>query len=151
VGCLAVIVGCSAEHLGLQARLGQTISNLCDQLCHLNSSLLIVAFLVEEFEHLSDERLAHDKLEANFFVLFLQELLLEHEVLESSVAGLCLLLLVSHSHKQAKLVFSGQTSQCFLASKLGHFSLKFVFIDAQLLCFGVNRALALLVDLLLLL
>ena len=60
MGSLAVVVGRTAEHLGLKSSLGQTVSDLSDEFGHLDCSFLVVTLLIQEFEHLSDQWLAHD-------------------------------------------------------------------------------------------
>lgn len=60
VSGLWVVVGRTAEHLSLKSSLGQTVSDLSDEFGHLYCSLLVVALLIQEFEHLSNEWLAHD-------------------------------------------------------------------------------------------
>ena len=75
VCCLAVVVGCPAEHLCLDPDLNQTLRDFLDQLRHLDGCLLIRALLVEEVKHLGDQWLAHHQLNRNFFVFLLQKLL----------------------------------------------------------------------------
>jgi len=75
MGGLAVVICCSSEHLRLDTSLGKAVCDFGDQLGHLNRSFLVGTFLVEELEHLSDERLTQLKLYANLLVFFHQELL----------------------------------------------------------------------------
>ena len=83
--------------MGLDARLSETLSYLADKLCHLNCSLLVGSLLVEELEHLGDEGLAHHELESDLLVLFLQKLLLEHQVLQVGIPLLSSFFLLTHA------------------------------------------------------
>jgi len=53
MGCLTIVIGSAAEHLCLNSCLSETLGNLLDKLDHLDGGLLIGAFLVQEFKHLS--------------------------------------------------------------------------------------------------
>ena len=64
----------------------------------MDGRILIGGLLVDEVQHLSHDRLALDQLDADLFMLLLQELLLSDEVSQMSVPGLCLLLLLAHLH-----------------------------------------------------
>lgn len=71
MGCLAVVVSGTAEHLRLNLGLHQTLRDLLDKLGHFDGRFLIRALLVEELKHLSHQRLAHDQLDADFLVFLL--------------------------------------------------------------------------------
>lgn len=150
IGLRAIVVGSSTEHLGLLACLVEATGNLSNQLCHLEGRLLTRSLLIQEFEHLCDERLAHDKLHANFAILLLQELLPDHQLSELRVLVLRFLLLFTASDELTKFILCRQTSKRLLPSQLGHLSLKLVLVDVQLLRLSINATLALLIDTLLL-
>ena len=91
------------------ACLVQTIGDFGDKLCHLKSGFLAGTFLVQEFEHLSHERLAHDKLHTDLAIFFLEELLLDNKFSKLSMLSLRLFFLLSASDEQTEFVFGCQT------------------------------------------
>ena len=79
--------------------------------------------------------------------MFLSNRLLSlDEFIELVIPGLCLFFLFSDSNKQAELIFCRETCQSVLSLQLCHIYFLLLPIDAQLLLFRTDRALALLTN-----
>ena len=90
------------------ACLVQAVGDFGYELCHLKSCFLAGTLLVQEFEHLSYERLAHDELHTNLAVLFLEELLLDNKFSKLSMLSLRFFFLLSAPDEQTEFVFGCQ-------------------------------------------